>query len=391
MAGGYILFPVPLIFGLLAKLMHSKLWFGDYQAIACAGQKVLQNAPIYSLGLKCDGMHASSYVYIPIVAQAAGFVEGLVTERGFFWLYLIAFLASLAILIWFSFFSNKAPGHWRDRLPFMVFLSGSAFMWGNVAVILHGAILASVLLLETMPVLFITCVAISAWVKPVFLTYLIVILLADRPIQQRLGLAATGLIAGLFPTLIFACFGGTEAQNWFHLLSHFVYEETPGYGFFGWLALAGIKSNSLLVQLAYLVFAALIGLSGLSLSEGLRLTQKDRLWLALSLAALLIPRIMSQDVFLLAPGMIVVAQKSAQLLTRQAFQRGQMIVLCLCSLALLGGLTNLANVLTPLSLLGLCVYILYMGQSVFKERRRRILARMISRLRTVIPKSRSVL
>ncbi len=391
-AGGYIFFAVPLAFGLLAKLLHSRMWFGDYQAIACAGQKVLKNAPLYSLNLQCAGMHPSSFVYIPGVAQTAAFFEALLTERGFFWLYLAMFVASLCALVWFAFFSRQtsgpqAPGNWRERFPFMVFVTGSAIMWGNVAVILHACLLGCALLIETLPWLFIASVAIASWVKPVFLTYLVVVLIADRPVRQRLALCATGLTAGLLPTLVFATIGGEQAQAWFQLLSHFVYEETPGRGFFGWLALLNISSDSLTVQIAYLVFAGLLTVSGLSLAEGLRLNGRERLWLGLSLAALLIPRVMSQDVFMLAPGLIAVTQKSAPLLARQGFRWGQPLLLSLCSLVLVGSLTNLADVTTPLALLGFSLFLLYLGQAVLKERRIRLLAPMLARLRAFPVKS----
>ena len=386
-AGGYVFFAVPLVFGLLAKLLHSRMWFGDYQAIACAGQKVLQNAPLYSLNLKCAGMHASSFVYIPGVAQTAAFLEALLTERGFFWLYLTLFTASLCALIWLSFFSRQTFGNWRERFPFMVLLSGSAVMWGNVAVILHAGLLACALLIETLPWLFVAVVAIAAWVKPVFLTYLIVVLIADRPVRQRLALCATGLVAGLLPTVVFATIGGEQSQDWFQLLSHFVYEETPGSGFFGWLALLGISSDSMAVQIAYLAFAGLLALSGVSLAEGLRMSGRERLWLGLSLAALLIPRIMSQDVFLLAPGLVAATQKSAALLARQGFRSGRKLLQSLCCLALFGSLSNLADITTPLALLGFSLFFLYLGQAVLKERRIRLLAPVLARLRSLPAKS----
>jgi len=377
------LFFLPLILGLLAKLWRSPYWFGDYQAVACAGLKVLENAPIYTLNLHCEGMRASSYVYIPIVAQAAAFFERLMTEPGLFCFYLAAYLSAAAALVYVPFLARATPGDWRGKVPFAVFLSGSAFMWGNIAVILHWLVLLGALAMEVTPWLFVAGVVAAAWVKPTFLTYLAVILIADLPLMRRLGLTAAGVILGLLPTVMFALTGGDLADQWYALLSHFVYDVTPGAGFFGWSELIGFDSNGRLVKSGYLIYAALLTLSGLALAKGLKLNARERLWLGLSLAVLLIPRIMSQDLFLLGPGLMVVAQKSAQLRGRAGhlLQHGEGILLALCTVALAGALTELGDYSEPVALLGLSLYLLWAGYVVTGARAGRILAPFLVLLR----------
>ncbi|OYW78505.1 MAG: hypothetical protein B7Z26_09660, partial [Asticcacaulis sp. 32-58-5] len=49
------IFCLPILSGLIGKLGKSKAWFGDYQAIACAGQKVIESQPIYDFQLACEG------------------------------------------------------------------------------------------------------------------------------------------------------------------------------------------------------------------------------------------------------------------------------------------------------------------------------------------------
>ena len=377
---GLWLFPLPLALGLAAKLAHSKLWFGDYQAVACAGQKALAGEPLYDLNLACAGMHPSVYVYVPSIAQLAAFCQQLIGEPGLFSLYLGLFVAALGVLM-LAPFTRGVPGTWRDKLPFTVLWSGSAVMWGNIAVILHGAVLLAALTFETLPWLFIAMVAVAAWVKPVFLAYLAVVLLADRPLLNRLIMASAGLLAGLLPTLLFSVTGGDLAQQWAAILSHFVYDTTPGYGYFGWLDLIGVNGNSTAVQIGFLVFAGLLGLAGLSLAEGLTLNGRERLWLGLSLAVLLIPRIMSQDIFLLGPGLVIVARRGAEWMSRRRRQdsvvaHGPAVVLALCGLALLGGLTGLADYLTPLALFGMSLYILWLGKTVLIARTDRVVAQL---------------
>lgn len=374
-----LLFPLPLFLGIAAKLLHSKLWFGDYQAVACAGQKALAGQPLYDLNLACAGMHPSVYVYVPCVARLAAMCQQVMGEPGLFALYLGLFVVAVAVLMTAPFLKS-VPGSWRDKLPFTALWSGSVIMWGNIAVILHGAILLAALMFETLPWLFIAVVAVAAWVKPVFLSYLAVVLVSNQPITRRLVLAAAGMAAGMAPTLLFSLTGGALADQWAAILSHFVYDTTPGYGYFGWMSLVGISGASPLVQAGYLVLAALLVLSGLCLAEGLKLDHRERLWLGLTLAVLLIPRIMSQDVLLIGPGLVVIARKSAAwAATRSTYdshslRHGPDMVLALCSLALLGGLTGLSDYLTPLSILGMSLYVLWLGKTVFAARRQSITA-----------------
>ena len=82
-----LLFFLPLVLGILAKLYRSKYVFSEYQSVACAGLKVLQNAPIYALDLQCHGMRAASFVYIPGIAQMAPFFERFLKDPGLLFMY----------------------------------------------------------------------------------------------------------------------------------------------------------------------------------------------------------------------------------------------------------------------------------------------------------------
>jgi hypothetical protein len=371
-----LLFFLPLALGILAKLYRSKYVFSEYQSVACAGLKVLQSAPIYALDLQCHGMRAASFVYIPGVAQVAAFFERFLTEPGFLVLYLVFYLAAAAALIYVPFFARQTPGTWRDKLPFAVFLSSSAFMLGNIAVILHGIVLLSALAIEISPWLFVAGVAVAAWVKPTFLTYLLVIVLLDTPLVRRIGLMAAGICLGLLPLGHFILTGGALTSQWYALLSHYVYNVTPGVGFFGWLSLTGMDPAHIGAKLAYLVFAGLIALSGLALAEGLQLNRRERMWLGLSLAVLLIPRIMSEDICLIGPGLLILADKSAQLASRAQVicRNGRGIVLALCIVALAGALTGLADYSEPVVLFGLSLYVFWLGQHMVSTRLPHILS-----------------
>ncbi len=369
------LFLLPFLFGIGGKLYRSKLWFGDYQAMACAGLKAQAHQPIYDVHLSCPGMHASAFVYIPVVAQIAAFLERLFSEPGLCALYLGLFAISLVALVVVPL--RLAPGAWRDKLPFAVFLSGSAIMWGNVAVPLHAAIMGAALLIETMPWLFVAVVAAAAAVKPVFLTYLAVILIARMPWLKRATLIFAGVAAGLAPTVIFVATDPGTAYQWAQLLTHFVYDVTPGSGFYGWLGFLGVRGDTVAGQVMYLAYAGTLALSALYIAYRIKLDDRSRLWLGLAVAALLIPRIMSQDVFLLAPGLVMAARRGAELaasrgaptskVTRFLLSYGPNIVWGLCLMALVFGPIAHSRYSIPLALLGFSLYIIGLGVALAGE------------------------
>jgi hypothetical protein len=350
------LFALPPLLGVAAKLTRSKLWFTDYEAVACAGQKALTGQPIYDLNLSCPHMHAASFVYLPSVAKAAAALQAMFSLPGFFFLYLGLYLIATAALVLAPM--RLAPmGDARAQIPFLSFLSGSAFMGGNIAVLLHGGVLLAALAwLESAPWLLIAVIVLAAWVKPVFLTYLALILVADLSWRQRIVMLICGVTAGLAPSLIFALSGGDLAQQWMSLLSHFVYDETPGSAWFGWLQLVGIEPASLTAKTGYFVYAGALAGAGLALVHRLELKRHERLWLGFSLAVLLIPRLMSEDVFLLGPGLLIVASRAT---AAGVTPRGDAVILGLCCLCLGGGLTEMAELTTPLALLGFALYLMW--------------------------------
>ena len=85
---------------------------------------------------------------------------------------------------------------------------------------------------------------------------------------------------------------------------------------------------------------------------------------------------MSEDICLIGPGLVILADKSASL-TRQgqgALRNGRGIVIALCVFALAGALTGLADYSEPVALLGLCLYVLWLGQHMIRTRLPYILA-----------------
>lgn len=418
-------FFLPLLSGVLGKIAKSHAWFGDYRAVACGAQKIIDGGALYDLNLKCAAMEGTTavYVYLPVVAEAFAGVIRLIGQDGLTWLYGALYVLSLVVLLGGTYappLQSGGGGAQRrrgltdtdtpsvfaasgiestspavageeklhpiliDKIPFAAFLTGSAVVWGNIAVLCHAAVLASAMVAKRYPWLFAAVVAVCGVIKPVFLTYLLVLLFIDLPLWKRLGWAAVAAIAGLLPTVLFATEGSALSQSWRATLSGFVYTTTPGESFYGWLGLFGLRGDSVGANLGWLVFAGLMALSGLAIAEGLKLDTRARIWLGLSLGVLTIPRLMSQDVFLIGVGLAYIALYSPTLTTVSKplsvlKDRGRTILTVICVFCLIGGAAELGDFTTRISTLLLSLYVLVVGSLTFAQRRDAILTALLLR------------
>jgi len=377
-----LLFLLPLASGLIGKLDRSDSWFGDYRAIACGAQKVMEHGRLYDMGLHCKGFDKTAvYVYLPIVAQTGAEIIERVGQQGLWLLHLILYGLSLCLLFGGVYLPHFNRLSLMQKIPFAAFLTGSAIAWGNIAVVCHALILLTALASRRFPWLFVLSVVFCSIIKPVFLTYLCVLLLLDIPVWKRLGWFCLGAVAGVAPTVWFAAQDTLLSQQWEDTLSYFVYELTPGESFYGWLDLVGISADNSLAAVGWAGFAGLMCLSGLSLAEGLKLDSQSRIWLGLSLGVLLIPRLMSQDVFLIGVGLMIIALNSTVIdtpyrLARLVLDRGQTLLTGLCVFALIGGALDLGDYTTRIATLGLSLYVLAAGGLTFAERHTDIFARL---------------
>ncbi|MDC7674990.1 hypothetical protein [Asticcacaulis machinosus] len=370
------IFSLPLLSGLIGKIGKSKAWFGDYQAIACAGQKIIEGQPIYDLQLACEGMRPAVFVYLPVIADIAAALARILGQPGLQTAYAIVYVFSLLALIWLIYLRKETPAQLIQKIPFAAFLTGSAVVWGNIAVLCHAAVGFSALLVTTSfwwgPWLFVAIVALCGIVKPVFLTYLAVVLFIDAPIVKRLGLFITGAILGLLPTVLFATDGSALSAIWRETLSHFVYQVTPGESYYGWLALFGLSGNGTLAGLGFILFAGLMTLAGFAIAEALKLSAINRAWLGLSLGVLMIPRLMSQDVFLIGVGLVVIALNSRSLSPSHKLaiwikDKGLTILTSICAFVLIGNAVELGDYTTRIATLALSLYVLTAGYLSFKS------------------------
>ncbi|WP_140984912.1 hypothetical protein [Asticcacaulis tiandongensis] len=368
------MFLLPLTGGLIGKLDRSDSWFGDYRAIACGAQKVMENGRLYDMGLHCKGFDKTAvYVYLPVVAEATAEIVERVGQQGLLFLHIVLYGLSLCVLLGGVYLPTFNRLSLMQKIPFAAFLTGSAISWGNVAVVCHALILLTALSAKRFPWLFVGAVVLCGIIKPVFLTYLIVLLLLDIPVWKRVSWFSAGAIAGVAPTLWFAAQDTALSQQWEATLSYFVYELTPGDSFYGWLDLIGISADNPFAALGWALYAGLMTLSGISLAEGLKLDARSRIWLGLSLGVLLIPRLMSQDFFLIGVGLVIIALnthtlESANRSVRFIADRGQTVLTTICVFALIGGAVDLGDYTTRIATLALSLYVLALGGLTFTQR-----------------------
>lgn len=349
---GLLIFSLPVLTGLVNRVVRGGAWFTDYGALVCGAERVRTGAGLYDQAIACADPNAAAFVYGPWVAKAFAATLQMFGHLGLIGLYIVLYVGAAALMVWAACLRAETPGAPRDRARFMAVVSGSAVTTGNIALPLHAAVAAAGLVFARAPWLFVLVVALAGLVKPVFLTYLAVVVLARRSLAWRGGALAIGLGLGLAPTLVFTSSGGPEVTAWRELLSHFVYRVTPGDGLFGWLTLAGVPTDGASGAATALLWAALVTFCGLVIAERGGLLDEQRLWLGFACAVLANPRLMSEDVFLLGPGVLVAVSAIRGRRPKVALWAGRAAISA-CVLSLAGHLLDFADYGSPLGMLAL--------------------------------------
>ncbi len=350
------LFWLPLLSGVISRFVNQSRWFGDYGAVACAAERHLQGAPIYDAALACPGMHTAVYIYHPWVAQAFAYPMDALGRSGLLLAYTPIFVAAVAFMVWLMI-GRRGTAERRKRAWFGAFLTGSAVYWGNVAVVLHALIAFSATMLRRWPIALVLAIALAMLVKPLFAVFCMIFVLMRRPLVQRALYALAAVALGLAPSVWALVYGGELAQQWRELVEYVVYIERSGDAYLGWMSALGAEMSSPAVTIGYLAYAGLIAVAGMILAEGLELCDEDRVMLVLALGLLINPRLMSQDYWLLGPGLLALTT----VLSQRAPAAGRLFeraLLWLCVLALIGNLADLADYLGRVATLGLVLTVL---------------------------------
>ena len=291
--------------GLIHRAGRRDAWFQDYRTLTCAAARRAAHQTMYGPRGSCPG--AAGYVYPPWVADGVGGVTHAIGGGALGVLYAAAFFASLGFLIYATLFSRPPEAPLLRRTPFLAFISGGPLAYGNVAIIAHGAIIGSALLFGADSLVFAAVVALFALVKPQFLTLLLLTAFAPAPLWKRGVLAVTG--AALPLVMLATPYPG--ADQWRSFVATAVLANDAGGGFVGWANAAHLGTPAT-QAFAYLLYAGTIALSGLSICELGRLDRRNRVWVGVTAAVLIMPRLQSYDLLTIGLGCLTLQYAAAQ-------------------------------------------------------------------------------
>ena len=311
-----LFFLFPLIGNVVSRWAKSGWWLNDFDALICGAHYISTGQSPYSLHPVCEGLRPAVYVYAPQVAQFfIPFIDafGLSGAR---MAYLLILLPAMGIMTWYMLFKAfpKSPFHFR--LMSVAAINGSAACCGNISFILHALVVLGAINLKRSRWPFIIAVTLGAMVKPVFLTYLVVLLFENRPLVKRLFAGMIAAAVGLGGVMLIMLTSGTFGDAWHEALHTIVIEQQPGISFFALTSSLGFSMASPISLIGLAIFTGVMIISGLILTEWGRLNDDERILLGMGFALMLNPRLQDYDMYFLGPCLAMIIMMVKPLDTR---------------------------------------------------------------------------
>ena len=304
------LFLFPTIGNLMARITKHGKWLNDYDAIACGAHSLSLGQSPYSLAPVCAGLHPSAFVYAPQVAALfVPFVNAFGTV-GSRMAYLVPLVPLTALVLWYMLAKAYPRSPWQFRLMTMAAINGSAIICGNIGFLLHGLVIAGALMIRRSRIPFIAAVALAAMVKPVFLTYLVVLAYEDRKLWLRGATLAAGAVVGLAAVALVMVTAGPLGPAWHASLSSVVMHDQPGISFLALTSALGLGTTTPAALVLLAVYTVIMALGGLVLAEWGGLTAQERVMVGIGIAQLVNPRLQDYDMYMLAPFIATVVMMS---------------------------------------------------------------------------------
>ena len=312
-----VILSLPLTVALVSRLFTGYWWWNDFDAVACAGAQAQHGLSMYAVSGACAGLRPAAFVYSPMVARAAAALLSVLSLAHLKALYVSAYVAAGAWLGLALFRTRAIDIAPRDRLAGLALVTGGVVACGNIAILCHALVLGALFAFPRRRLPFIAAVAVAAAVKPVFATYLVILLLDRGPLKTRAvqccvgALVVGGAIAASFLT------AGADAAAWNAALNHVVLQGRPGIGFLGWVSPLGAVGPAAFA--GYLVFAALLTWAAHRFIRVADFTPAQTWLFGVGVAQLLNPRLMGYDLQMLAPAIALAITADARLGLGEAF------------------------------------------------------------------------
>jgi hypothetical protein len=338
-------FAAPCLSGVLGRLLKGRAFFTEYDSIACAGERVNAGLSPYAADFGCAGMHAQPFVYLPWVADAAGAALRAVGPDAMRSIYIVAYIAALALIGWLVFLRKATPGRPIERAPFLALITGSAIDVGNIAIPIAALVAVAALSMSKRPLVFIAIVALAGAIKPFQLTYLALIPIAlGGSLTRRAAYSAVGAVLGVGVFAAATRLGEPAMlSDWLAAASRMALQVAPGEGLFGWIFGLGLSPPPVALGLAAAGFAAAVVGAAMVAADRAKLDIEPRIWLGMTAAALATPRLMQIDLLLLGPGLVALAAATCAFAPRAGRRVSQLIFGGACAAVLLS-LADLGDV-----------------------------------------------
>ena len=293
----------PAISATVTRLLRHRHWFSDWDAVVCAAQAVRTGQNPYSLDLNCPGLDPAGYVYAPQIAKGFAPVIGWLGLDGARWLGLVLILPAMAFLIWYVLVRRFDHLPASARLMGFAAVRGSTLSTANIGFPMQALAVWARLAFREKRWPFVAAVILGGLIKPIFLANLLVLLVEDRPIFDRLRAFTVSAMAGTAAIAAMVLTAGPLFTDWTIALHEIVLTEQPGVGFAKLAAFAGLGSNSVVSLGLFVVISGALTASVMAIAQWGRLTADERVLLGLGLAQLINPRINDYDLYMLFPAL----------------------------------------------------------------------------------------
>ncbi len=292
----------PAIGASLARLLHHGRWFSDWEAVVCAAHALRTGQNPYTAHIDCPGLDPAAFVYAPQVARVFAPVVGVLGIDGARLLGLCLILPGMAYVVWYVVARRFENLPLSARLMGFAAVRGSTVSTGNIGFPMQAlAIWARLAFRARWP--FVAAVVAGALVKPIFLVNLLVLLVEDRPVVERLRAFLVSALAGLAVVTAVLLTAGPLFAAWNMSLHDVVLTQQPGSGFAKLADFIGLGSGGPLALGLYAMISLVLTAAVMAIAEWGDLADDERVLLGLGLAQLINPRLNDYDLYLLFPGL----------------------------------------------------------------------------------------
>jgi len=320
-------FALPFVVGAWGQLHKPSGGHGlDLRAVLCAGDAWLRDASLYSTAPTCPFGAAMPYVYPPLLAGVAAWLQERLGVSLEFASGVALYVGVLSLVARDLFKGDRVE--LLFRAPFLCALTARALLSGNVSLLFHAALFIAVAHVGV-DALTAAQKTISAAAKPTFVVYSAIFLFLPGSLARRLALSGASLAGTAIYLLWLAIFRTGDFASWLDVARRLGL-ALEGHSLLAWPGVASLPDG--LRAGLYAIFACLLLAAGWAASS--RLAVRDRLFVGVAVCILLNPRLMYYDHFTLPFGLAVLARNCAT----AAERLGGWVyaTLCLGAVALVG-------------------------------------------------------